>query len=357
MTRRDWWGERSFAVLGDSISFGAGCTDPLAEHSYVGIVKQAVKPQNYGFTSAYPTSWRMKDGDHAHEVHLWPYRSQTDGEFDWICDNNDVPDRLISVGQTARKAGATLCFSLRETVSFDYFCVYYHAEPGGGAFSVCNGTDGTAVCAAMDDTAVYVTDSAVRQPKRTAFYRMADVPNGLGIVVASDTDGPVTITGIGYYNDLSDGALTFNNYSRGGIKLSDLSDTVLSIAASSETLLVGLGYNDAYYGEVCGFTLDMFTDRVDYLIREVNKNGTKLIVNNYAWDDPQAVLTEDQKRRFAHCRRELRRLADETDGVYLDQTAIHGEAILKEVHSGDGVHPTDAGHALIAKAVLQALGL
>ncbi len=374
-TGDDWWGEKSIAVLGDSISFGAGAADPLPQNSYISYVKRAVQAanggnMNYGFASAYPTVWV---GTNQHEIHKWPVRSENaDGTTQWTCDGDEDGKRLISVGMTSVTPWSTITYTLRSTYvnNYDYFCVYYHAVDNGGMFCIANGAGGEV--ADVNGSKLYVTTATSNErTKRTAFYRLSDCPkdaNGLPqITICHDgTTNPVTITGIGYYKDISGDAVTFNSYTRGGISLVNMSDMVLSQVAASDTLILGLGFNDALfnYNRVNN---GEFADRIDYLINAVNENGTQLIVNDYCWDNPAYIekYYADQSTRDLveqtrlYVKSELQRLARETGGVYIDQPALLGQAINDDLNSegADGIHPTSAGHRMMAKQVVAAMGL
>ncbi len=373
-TTTDCWGDRSISLLGDSISFGVGASDPIPENSYVGLVKKAIKNANggnlnYGFTSSYPTSWQANN--RADEVHMWPtYRSQTDGAYDWVCDGDENGNRLVSVAQTAKKHWATISYTLREEYAseFEYFCVYYHTAPNNGQFIVSNVVDGIGYDqTATDGTVIYDCENTVEETKRTAFYKLSDFTSGnISIVVHSNDNTPVSITGIGYYKDISEDAITFNSYTRGGISLVNMSDKVLDQAASSETMILALGLNDAIFN-TDRVNNGEFKNRIDYLINAVNKNGTQLIVNDYCWDNPQFYTDRNYSQESInlinetrlYVKSELRRLADETNGIYIDQPALLGQAINDDLNSekADGIHPTSAGHAMIAANVIEALGL
>ncbi len=373
-TGDDWWGEKSIAVLGDSISFGAGASDPIPNHSYVGYVKRAVQAanggnMNYGFTSAYPTVWV---GNNQHEIHKWPERSENeDGSTQWTCDGDENGNRLISVGMTSVTPWSTITYKVRSTYAniYDYFCVYYHAVDNGARFCIANGAGGEV--ADVNGSKAYVsTATSNERTKRTAFYRMSDCPkdaNGLPqITICHDgTTNPVTITGIGYYKDISGDAVTFNSYTRGGISLVNMSDMVLSQVASSDTLILGIGVNDAlfFYDRVKN---GEFANRINYLIKVANENGTQMIVNDYCWDNPtylenqyNSTTRPKVEEALRTVKSELQRLARETGGLYIDQPALLGEAINNDLNSdaSDGLHPSDVGHKMMAEQLIAAMGL
>ncbi len=368
-TNTDWWGEKSVAILGDSISFGSGCEGNIADNSYAGIVKKAVNAKNgspnYGFMPAYTTNWSPR----SEEVCAWP--SMTGGPGvpgnDQGWSETDSGDRLMYFGLTAYKQYASLTYKLRSGYNYEYFCVYYQTGPGYGTFVMSNVVDGLGYDqATVDGTVVYDCENTVCETKRTGFYRVSDFPNGMTIAITSADNSPVTVCGLGFYNDISGKYITFNKYTRGGAMLTPLSDTVLSQAASAGTLIMGLGYNDAFWGNAYSYTKEKFSDRINYLIAECNKNGTNVIVNDYLWSNYKtlaayqgygAATKADVDEKFVFFREELKRFAAETNGIYINQEARWGNELLTHVNANDGVHPVNAGHALMAQTILEAMGL
>ncbi len=369
---RDWWGERSVALLGDSITFGAGATGDLATYSYAGMVKNHVNAANgstnYGFMPAYTTaSWSPK----SEEICGWPTMKGGPGvpgnSEGW--SETDNGNRLMTFGLTAYKQYAALTYNLRSGYNYKYVCVYYHTGPNHGQFVVANNKDGlgydqTEVGASWSK--VYDCENTVQETKRTGFFRVSDFTNGISINIVSGDNSPVTITGLGFYNDISGEMVTFNKYARGGAMLSALSDTVLSQAASSGTLIMGLGYNDFFWGHNNGYTKEDFTNRINYLINACNNNGTNVIVNDYLWSNYKtlaaykswsAAIQRDIDEKYTFFHEELRRFARETNGVYVNQEARWGQAIVETADANDGVHPVNRGHEMMATAILEALGL
>jgi len=394
-TGEDWWGENTVALLGDSISWGAGTecttvkTDPalsvggIPEQSYVSYVKKAIQnynsgKMNYGFVSAYPTGWAGTYNGRSEEIHGWPERdSDADGNTLWVCDGNDDGNRLMSAGFTCSVGGyKTMTYKLRKDYyqKYNYFCVYYDAVSNGGSFCIANGSQGEV--ADVNGSKSYVsTKSSTRVTKRTAFYPLANCPkdsNGIPkiIICKDDTTNPVTITGIGYYKTLpkennADGYVTFNSYSRGGAMLSKLSYKVLEQAAKADTLIMSLGFNDACWGANSGCTREDFINRIDYLIEKCNENGTQVVVNDFTWSNYNkvspytgwnATMQAELDWRFENFSLHLRRMAEETGGVYIDHEAILGTDVIIPLLP-DTVHPNHAGHKLIGQNVVAALGL
>ncbi len=365
----DCFGEKSIALLGDSISFGVGASDPIPENSYVSFVKKAVQWENngnmnYGFASAYPTSWQPDN--RADEIHGWPERSnKADGTTAWICDDNENGNRLTSVGMTSVTPWSTITYTLRSAYvgEYDYFCVYYHMEPDAAYFCVANDSGGEV--ADVNGSKNYIgTASDEEHTARTAFYRLADCPKDASgapqIILCHDgSTKPLTITGIGYYKDISGNAVTFNSFTRGGMSLVNVGDCVLRQVSSADTLILGLGYNDFCYNHA-RVNAGEFAAQIDKLITYCNENGTHVIVNDYAWNNPvySASWIPAQATANATVKRELRRFAKETGGVYIDQQALLGDAIINDLNTaGDGVHPSTYGHKLMAGNVIDAMGI
>lgn len=397
-TGEDYWGERSITLLGDSISFGVGTsndattsgsasdlynmTGGIPEYSYVSYVKKAVQAanggsMNYGFTSAYPTAW--PGVARSEEIHSWPTRdTDSSGSTAWVCDNNDSGDRLTSVGMTCTSAWKTITYTLREAYvnEYSYFCVYYQSEPDAGMFCIADGNGGEV--ANVNGSKSYVNTASTdgtSKTMRTAFYKLSDCyKNDDGapqIIICHDgTTKPVTITGIGYYKDISEDTITFNSFTRGGISLINLSETVLDQATSADTFIMGLGYNDFCFNHV-RVNNGEFAAQIDKLIELCNAKGTQVIVNDYAWENPVVSdsWTESQRTAHAIVKSELKRFATETGGIYIDQQGIYGDAILATLNdgseiganssktTGDNVHPNNEGHKMIAQNVVAALGL
>lgn len=365
----DCWGERSVAILGDSISFGAGCEGNIADTSYAGIVKKAVNGKNgspnYGFMPAYTTNWSPRSD----EVCSWPAMTGGPGvpgnDTGW--SETDSGDRLMTFGLTAYKQWASLTYKLRSGYNYEYFCVYYQTGPGYGTFVLSNVVDGLGYDQAdINGNVVIDCENTVCETKRTGFYRVSDFKNGMTIAITSGDNSPVTINGLGFYNDISGNSITFNKYTRGGAMLTSLSDKVLSQAASSGTLIVGLGYNDAFWGRDYNYTKEAFSNRIDYLIAECKKNGTNVIVNDYLWNNYKtldgykncsAAIKADIDEKFVFFSEELKRLANETNGIYIDQEARWGNELMQYVNANDGVHPLNGGHKLMAQTILEAMGL
>lgn len=356
----DVFGNHSITILGDSMGHGSQTGD-IYENSWPNLLKKVINKKtgdnNHGFVTVEGTLWGKTV---SHELHAFPETEQgfkNPGARGDAWTEYRTAELLGTKGLGSSVKDAELTFTVRE--KYTYFCVYYQTGPDYGEFEVRD-SKGKALTNADGKTQISCENSEEIYA-RTAFYKMDDLQDDLKIVLHVNTDEEVIFTGFGYYNTL-DGVVV-NNYSNGGLQFAGtgktstgettgLDERFLDLAATSGTVIFALGYNDAYFTT----DMDLFAQRVDYLVDAVNKNGVKLIVSDCVWDK-SATKKNFAKLypRVAQVKEQLKRLAEETGGVYLDQQAIHGDALIDSCE--DGVHPNADGHAMIAQSIVEALGL
>ncbi|MGN0172626.1 MAG: GDSL-type esterase/lipase family protein [Acutalibacteraceae bacterium] len=373
VTNTNYFGDRSITVIGDSISFGVGCgageaAGDIPNESYVGIIRNAINAKtgytNYGFSSVRTQSWETDAAARSYGVNNWP--TMSDSTL-WETEVRS-PNYLLGDGFTASAQWAYMDYTMRDGYNFDYFCIYYRVGADRGTFTV-ESVDDSGIGYAQ--TASYGSDgigtrgpwfgctSATEGTARTAFFKMSDFNNSKIRITVQSSGQDVTITGIGYYNDISENAITLNNFASPGLQLagsdsspqSGVSKEVLEVAAQAETLIFSLGYNDSHFDN----NRDRFTARINELIEQVNKNGTKLIVNDMCWYIPSVTSITMDYDSIQWYKSELKRLAEETNSIYLNQQAIHGDAVISTIE--DGAHPNATGHRLIAETILKAMGV
>ncbi len=353
-TATDVFGEHSIVILGDSIAHGSTVGD-IVNDSWVGILKNAINERtgdnNHGFTSVEGTLW---SNPLSYEMHKFPetpegFRDRSASGTEWA--EYRTAELLGTKGLGSGKKGATLTFTPQER--FKCFCVYYQTGPDYGTFDVCD-SEGNVLGSydAKADEEMYA---------RTEMLYMDDMPEDNKIVLKATSDNEIIFTGIGYYNN-PDGVVV-NNYSSGGLQfagtgvtsngdVSGLDNKFIDLATSAGTVIFSLGYNDAHFTS----DHDLFAEKIDYMIQKAKENGTKIIVSDTCWD-----FTSKDKiylARYPHVKTvkaQLKRLAEETGGVYVDQQAENGDAILETI--ADGAHPNAKGHAMMAATLLKALGL
>ncbi len=353
VTKTDAFGEHSIVILGDSMSHGAATGD-IPNNSWVGLVKKAVNAQtgdhNYGFTSIEGTLW---SNPKSHELHAFPetpegFKNRGEAGKGWT--EYRTAELLGTKGLGSSVKDATLIVSPKER--FAYFCVYYEAGARYGTFDVCD---------SAGNVLLSVDASTGDGYTRTEMIDMTVLPEDNKIVLKATSDKEIIFTGIGYYNT-PDGVV-ISNYSNGGLEfagiglasngdMTGLDNTFIDLATTSGTLIFALGFNDSHGKS----DYDLFVEKMDYLIEKAKENGTKIIVNDLCWD----FSTRDNRYLFRYPRlpkfkEQLKRLAEETGGIYVDQQAIHGDAILDTI--ADGAHPNAEGHMMIADAMLEAMRL
>ena len=312
--KTDDFGDRAVAVFGDSITHGANCPD-IPGQSYIGLLKQRLEQKgvlrNYGFVSM---EWSMRNAcgryDELHQVRQGIEQS-------WREERQ--PDNLGSYGLVSDRAGLTLEIALSRPYQYAY--VYYTATPDGGVFTVRGG----------GRPATVNTRSRQVEQLRAGPFCVADQK----LTIESADNRTVTITGMGYYNDLNGPVV--NNYANNGLRLVGLGDDLIGRMARADTVIFSLGYNDSHFPT----RKFEFVRKIDLLIAAVRQYGAKLYVNDFCWALPEGN----------HFRHHLRRLAEKTNGVFIAQTDQAGR--LDPI----GAHPDAEGHRRIAEALIRAMGL
>ncbi len=350
VTATDVFAEHSITVLGDSISHGAASVD-IHEKGWVALVKARINEltgdNNYGFTSVEGTLWGQTQ---SFELHSFPeteqgFKNRGAAGDGWT--EYRTAELLGTKGFGSSVKDATLTFTAKE--HYAYFYVYYEAGADYGTFEV------------YDSAGEMLMDVDASKGDGYARTEPIELPEDNKIILKATSDKEVIFTGIGYYNRPN--GVVVSNYANSGLQLAGtgvasdgnvtgLDEKFLDLATSSGTLIFALGYNDAYFNS----DMDVFAEKIDYLIQKANENGTKIIVSDCVWDKSNGdKLYKARYPRVYKVKEQLKRLAEETGGVYIDQQVASEDAILETL--GDGVHPNADGHAMMAKAILEAMGL
>ncbi len=354
VTATDAFGEHSIVILGDSISAGASAVD-IPYKSWAGILREAVNAKtgdrNYGFASVEGTLWSTPNSFNIHKFPDSNVGFKDRGKAGKGFTEYRTAELLGTKGLGSSCEGATLTFTVQER--FNYFCVYYEGGPDYGTFDVLDSAGN--VLASVDAAA------AEEGYTRTEMLDMTVLPEDNQIILKSTSDKEVIFTGLGYYD--TPGGVVVSNYSNGGLQFAGtgmnaegnttgLDKKFLDLAATSGTMIFALGYNDVMFMS----DKDLFAEKMDHLIAAVKASGTKVIVNDYCWDKSgEDKLFYARYPRFDFVKSEYKRLVEETGGVYVDQQAVNGDKILDTLV--DGVHPDAEGHAMMGKAILEAMGL
>lgn len=169
------------------------------------------------------------------------------------------------------------------------------------------------------------------------------------------------------YNTLyPDNEVAFINKGVSGDRVTDLivryPDDILDIAPDFISILIGI--NDVWrrYDSNDPSTVEAFYDHYEYLLKMIKHNmpNTKIMlmepfVLNSLPD--RATWREDLDPKIQVVRELARKYADyylPLDGMFV---SLCTNNYSQEELATDGVHPTDLGHALIAKAYLEALDI
>lgn len=230
--------------------------------------------------------------------------------------------------------------------SFQRRCIIHHAnQAGGGSFTIkVNGVLSTTV-----DTSTSSDKAAATQ------VSIADDGFGQSTIEVETTNSlPVDIFGFSYVSTVSQHVL--QNMSQSGRRARWLSSTVIDSACKdASTLIFALGYND--HSETDPAYIAAVTANIDTLIAKANQYGTDVVVPDFIWTaNPSNWM-----------RVQLKRLADETGGVYVPfaeylkqpngsyATSSHLINTLKMWV--DGAHPNVDGCSWIFSMIAKAMNL
>ena len=138
-----------------------------------------------------------------------------------------------------------------------------------------------------------------------------------------------------YYDDESQ--VMLQNYARSGLKLKDVNSSIIPSLCNTSLAFFALGHNDQWDDDIVSFS-----NKLDEFIYQFKRFNTKVVVLDFIWDESKTTL-----------KNELKRLANEVNGLYVDLSPYH----YQEGFMGDISHPTEKGHQIMASVVAQKLGL
>jgi hypothetical protein len=313
------FGQYNINILSDSISQGYNSTNNA--NGWESIMRDFLNLEfdssNTGFASVWP---------------LAVYHTITSTGV-WGDPNASDNDYLGLTKRSSTDATATL--SIVPKKLHNYAKIAYGQNPSGGNFDIyVNGV----LHSSVNGTGVKDTKAST-QIDLTSY----SVPPTIEI---RKTDATTTeICGIWYYNDAND--MMMNNYSCSGAKLVEIPNTVIDQVTDANVLFFALGHNDG------SSDMNVFEDKIDYLIAKVQANKCFVVVMDFIWSEDISTSVRKQQ---------LKRLADESGyGVYINiNEYLFGTNSTDMVDYGfyvDGSHPTDLGHKIIAEAVAKVLGL
>ena len=332
------FGSGGVAIIGDSISHGAFSRN-IFRNNWTSIFKRAWnvdnQSENYGFVSLYGPLG-------------------TDGLLSK--DIVDVSRSGFSSIQGVSAAESPSGHMLQSVVADAYIevtspsingilRVCWIGQSGGGSFDVFR----NGVLLSTVDTSTLNGFAATQ-------FNVND--NGRGKVAfkfVTKSAAPVIICGVMYSN--SDSRNSVHNFSQSGRRLANASTAALTSAISgASTLIMALGHNDSSSSSDAAYMVT-FNEKIDLIISLCKSRAIPVIVPDFCWRSP----TTDPVRVA------LKRLADETNGVYLpfpewfksdgSRFANTDQQTTTYKLFDDGSHPNINGHKIIGAAVCKAAGL
>ncbi len=332
------FGGGGVAILGDSISHGAFSRN-IFRNNWTSIFKRAWnvdnQSENYGFVSLYGP---MGSGDLFSK--------------DIIDVSRSGFSSIEGIGAAASPSGHML-----QSVVADAYVevtspsingalrVCWIGQSGGGSFDVFR-----------NGVLISTVDTSTLNGFATTQFNVND--NGRGKVTfkfVTKSAAPVIICGVMYSNP--DSRNSVHNFSQSGRKLANASTAALTSAISgASTLIMALGHNDSFSSSDATY-MTTFNEKIDHIIALCKSNAIPVIVPDFCWRSP----TTDPVRLA------LKRLADETNGIYLpfpewfksdgSRFANTAQQVTTYKLFDDGSHPNIEGHKVIGAAICKAAGL
>ncbi|MDM3686866.1 hypothetical protein O9368_04600 [Proteus mirabilis] len=350
-------------ILGDSITYGYFS-------SYDGPQKTA---KSYGgglfyhsWTSIFARMMAAENGSQCYKGFIplplgyaddWDIFSQVSKIGNWsIKDDGHYASNLYN-GATYQSSDNNAELVYKIPATFDEVQFFICKQPNGGQLTISlNGEIWKVIDTSSDGVTNEVIKTTMRSNKQGSML--------VGFKKTDSTTNPVGISGIGIDNvktftsDTPRGG-SVNQFSIPGRTLSSVSENVIrDCANNASALILALGFNDKNISydspENIQKRLD-FSKRIDWVIKYCNQYNTPLIVPDFTWSlEPW---------RFT--RRELRRAAMETGGVYipLPDMLIKGRISTEDERTNrlrmwfDGAHPNRNGQQWIAEMIAKHLGL
>lgn len=318
-------------LIGDSISYGLSVSD-ISNDSYAGILRKMFQTQfntkNYGLVSLID---KVSDSNGTYNTIY--KKTVTGGWSDGTQDNHFNRHCLQSVNN-----GATMEFMV-PTITKG-FNIVIDKNIGGGVLEVQINN----VTVGEIDT----NDNILKLDQLSDFYSFNSNLNNNTIKLIKKDSGLTTITGIMYMDSFQE--YCFNLMARSGKKLLDLDNIVLDKVCDSNILIMALGHNDMAGGIN---NLVGFTNKINYIINKCNLNKTFVVVPDFCW-----YRENNTQIKFKN---ELKRLADETNGIYIDFADLlksnNSQDWIKAGLLADWSHPTAHGHQVIAEIIASEIEL
>lgn len=331
---------KNVTLIGDSISHGAFALNTFMHgwtRVFTRMVNAEVGGSSYGFTPLLSLGSGPNATKDIHSVNF--------GGPSWTGLAPETPQCSVSPAGFAMRAGGV---GSTITLSLPFFqnrCeLHYIQQVGGGVFTV-----------EVNGTLVATVDTAGTLAHARVPFGLTDAGYGsTSIVIAQTGAGFVDIIGPAYLSGVIEPV--FNSWSQSGRRLRHMGeDAIAGLISESSMFIMALGHNDQGSADSDDIYYAEFVQRIDWLITYARQHNVKVVVPDFCWTAAESSRT----------RGELRRLATETGGTYINlpKMIFSGDVPVSTTYLidtlkmwTDGSHPNKSGHKWIAETIARALG-
>lgn len=332
---------KNITLIGDSISHGAFALNTFM-HAWPRIFNRMINAETGSSSYGY-TNWQTlgSGATETLEIHNVSF-----GGPAWSGISESSAQAAASpIGNALRAGGvgSTMTFGL------PFFQnraeMHYIKQPGGGTFTV-----------SVNGALVSTVNTNGTLGRAKVAFNLLDAGTGYVTVAVEQTvAGIVDIVGPSYLSSVIEPV--FNNWSQSGRRLRYMGESVISsLMAESSTFIMALGHNDQFDADSDNTYYAEFVQRITWLIQYAKQYNVKVVVPDFCWTAAES----------SRARAELKRLAKETGGVYINlpKMIFSGDIAVSTTHLidtlkmwTDGSHPNKDGHKWIAETVARAMGL
>jgi hypothetical protein len=337
------WGVRCLNVFGDSISFGANCSD-IERDSWVGLTKKMLNIEfgqsNIGLLNIVTQSGTVGD---PFKQYFSAYTGQT-GTWDSI---TNAAASHIPFGFAIESSVAGSAQYLRAPLSQRYMRLWYDGTVTGEIEVVIN--------SAVVQT-IATTGAGTGYDRGAALELGSLVASNQGVVsfILRCKSGTIRLTGLEFTNDATGNSFRVNNFSRDGRAGQYVGQDVINKAcAGCYAFIWALATNDiTNYSPAVQTAYDQ---RIDWIIAAAAANRTKVVFIDFLYNQPYSHGLRASMRRGAASIPNA--ILIEADQVWTVAGAQYSDAERIQRSLSSGVHPEEIGHRLIAETLAQRLGL
>lgn len=337
------WGVRCLNVFGDSISFGANCTD-IERDSWVGLIKKML---NIEFGQSNVGLLNIVSGSGPTEDPFRQYFSTSGSQTGTWASITGASAAHIPFGFALQSVVAGSAQNLRAPLSQRYMRVWYDGTVTGEIEVVINGvvvqTIATAGAGTGYDRAAFLEPGTLVASNQGVFN-----------FILRCKSGTIRLTGLEFTNDTTGNSFRVNNFSRDGRAGQYVGQDVINKAcAGCYGFIWALATNDITNYSAAVQTA--YDQRIDWIIAAAAANRTKVVFIDFLYNQPYSHGLRASMRRGAASIPNA--ILIEADQVWTVSGAQYTDAERTQRGLAAGVHPEEIGHRLIAETLSQRLGL